>query len=234
MPATIGAGISSGQPGPDVRRGNAQIKSKQMNVQPRILVVDDEPLIAEDVADLCRLNGYDVCGTAFSAGQALLAIDRERPTLVLLDINLNSDMDGIEIAEHLFKNYTIPFIFLTSYVDAKTLERAKATLPLGYIVKPFNTKQLHSSIEIAWAQHKQRKSGELDVGKLNERLLSPVSQREAEVLTCIYKGLDTKATAQALFVSVNTVKYHLKNLYDKFDAHNRTELLYRLKQTMGE
>jgi DNA-binding NarL/FixJ family response regulator len=203
-----------------------------MNEQPKILVVDDEALIAEDVADLCRLNGYEVCGTAFTAGQALLAIDRERPTLVLLDINLNGDMDGVEIAEHLRSKYTIPFIFLTSYVDANTLARAKATLPLGYIVKPFNAKQLYSSIEIAWAQYAQRRTPELDLEKLNRRLLSPLSQREEEVLACIYKGLDTKGTAQAMYVSVNTVKYHLKNLYEKLDAHNRAELLYRLKQMM--
>jgi two-component system, response regulator PdtaR len=203
-----------------------------MKTAPRILIVEDEPLIAEDIADLCRLNGYEVCGTAYTPAQALSMIEQYKPTLVLLDINLEAEVDGLDIAAHLKKNYVIPFLFLTSYADRDTLARARETAPLGYIVKPFNKEQLYSSIEIAWGQLQQRVVQELDMERINRRMPEPLRAREAEVLSCIYKGLDTKGTAEALFVSVNTVKFHLKNLYDKFDAHSRVELMTRLREMM--
>jgi DNA-binding NarL/FixJ family response regulator len=203
-----------------------------MTATPRILIVEDEALIAEDIADLCQLNGYEVCGTAFNASQALAMIQEHRPNLVLLDIKLEDAVNGLEIAEHLQKNYAIPFIFLTSYADRDTLAKAKGTAPLGYIVKPFNKEQLYSTIEIAWGQIHQNRLQELDLDRLNRKLSAPLSGREAEVLACLFKGLDTKGAAQALFVSVNTVKFHLKNLYDKFDAHNRVELLAKIQQLM--
>jgi two-component system, response regulator PdtaR len=201
-----------------------------MNTTPRILIVEDEPLIAEDIADLCRLNGYEVCGTAYSAGAALNMIDQYRPGLVLLDINLEDTVSGLDIAAHLREKYAIPFIFLTSYSDKDTLARAKYTTPLGYIVKPFNKEQLYSTIEIAWAQLQKNAAPELDLDKINAKLIEPLSNREAEVLACIFKGMNTKATADALYISINTVKFHIKNLYDKFDAHNRVELIFKLKQ----
>jgi two-component system, response regulator PdtaR len=203
-----------------------------MTATPRILIVEDEALIAEDIADLCQLNGYEVCGTAFNAAQALAMIQEHRPNLVLLDINLEDAVNGLDIAAHLRKHYAIPFIFLTSYADRDTLAKAKDTAPLGYIVKPFNQEQLYSTIEIAWGQLQQNRLQELDLGLLNRKLIAPLSAREAEVLACIFKGLDTKGAAQALFVSVNTVKFHLKNLYDKFDAHNRVELMAKVQELM--
>jgi len=201
-----------------------------MTETPRILIVEDEALIAEDIADLCQLNGYEVCGTAFNAAQALAMIQEHRPNLVLLDINLEDTVDGLDIAVHLRKHHTIPFIFLTSYADRDTFARAKDTAPLGYIVKPFSKDQLYTTIEIAWGQLRQNRLQELDLALLNSKLITPLTARETEVLACLFKGLDTKGTARALFVSVNTVKYHLKNLYQRFDAHNRIELLAMLQE----
>ncbi len=199
---------------------------------PHILIVEDEALIAEDIADLCRLNGYTVAGTAYRASEALHMIEEAMPTLVLLDINLEDELSGIDIAEYLQKHHTIPFIFLTSYADKNTLEKAKSTGPLSYIVKPFNKEQLYSTIEIAWEQVQQHNLRELDLQKVLRATGEPLSPREIEVLSCIFKGLDTKGTAQALFVSVNTVKFHIKNLYDKFQVHSRAELIYQLKEWM--
>ena len=201
-----------------------------MPAKPRILVVEDEPLIAEDIADLCTLNGYDVCGTAYTASQALTMIAGSRPSLVLLDINLGGSIDGLDIAAHLKENYSIPFIFLTSYADSDTLARARDTSPLGYIVKPFNKEQLFSTIEIAWAQVHQHNLPGIDLEELNAWLPEPLRPREVEVLACLFKGMDNKAIAKALFISANTVKFHLKNLYARFDVRNRVELLLRIQE----
>ena len=197
---------------------------------PNILIVEDEPLIAEDIADLCKLNGYTVCGVAYSALEGLELIESCKPNLVLLDINLQDCLTGIEIAERLKEKYLVPFIFLTSYADRKTLEKVKSTNPMGYVVKPFNKEQLYSTIEVAWAQLESNATPELDMSLINAQLIEPLSRREMEVLSCLLKGLSTQATAEALFISTNTVKFHLKNLYQIFNVHNRLELLYKLKQ----
>ncbi len=197
---------------------------------PRILIVEDEPVIAEDIADLCSLHGYEVCGTAFSADEALTLAERHRPTLVLLDINLQNPMNGMDVADVLKKKYRIPFLYITSYSDRDTLARASQTAPLGFIVKPFTPNQLFSTIEIAWAQVQQSGQVLFDVDKVSRRLVEPLSSREAEVLDCVVRGMNTKGVAAALYISENTVKFHLKNLYDKFDVHNRVELVAAVRE----
>ncbi len=201
-----------------------------MNSPLRILIIEDEPLIAEDIADLCKLNGYEVCETIYNAAAALSAIQTHQPNLVLIDINLQSTIDGVDIAEHLKRNYMIPFIFITSYADKHTLAKAREVGPVGYIVKPFSKAQLYSTIEIACEQLHKLIDPSLDITGINKRLDTSLSVRETEVLNCIFKGMDTAKTAKALFISNNTVKFHLKNLYDKFDVNSRTELLVRIRE----
>lgn len=201
-----------------------------MKRKPNILIVEDEPLIAEDISDLCKLNGYSVCGVSYHALEALKLVESLKPSLVLLDINLEDCLTGIEIAERLRDKYAIPFIFLTSYADKKTLDKAKSTKPMGYVVKPFNKEQLYSTIEIAWSKIESKTTNELDIAQVNAQLMEPLSKRETEVLTCLSKGMNTQAIAESLYISTNTVKFHLKNLYLIFNVHNRVELLYKLKQ----
>lgn len=201
--------------------------------QPKILIVEDEPLIAEDIADLCRLNGYAVCGTAYSAGQALALLEETKPNLVLLDINLHDQIDGTDIAIHLNKHTTTPFIYITSYSDKSTLEKAKATSPLGFIVKPFNKDQIYSTIEIAWTQIKKNLVPEIDFPKISQMIQREIGDRESEVLACLFKGMDNKQISEALFISPNTVKFHIKKLYEKFDVHSRMELLYQIRELMS-
>jgi len=123
----------------------------------RILLVEDEAEIAEITArTLCSL-GYDFAGTAWSAEEAMRAVQRNRPSLVLMDIGLQGPMDGIEAARRLHDDQDIPVVFLTAAHDEQTLARAKAAHPLGYIVKPFEPRNLHTAIEIALTQHQTRK-----------------------------------------------------------------------------
>jgi two-component system, response regulator PdtaR len=211
-----------------VNKAAAQ-KSLKM-AQPNILIVEDEPLIAEDIADLCQFKGYAVCGTAYNAGQALIMIKENKPNLVLLDINLNDEIDGTDIADYLNTQVKIPFIYITSYSDKNTIEKVKATQPLGYIVKPFNKEQIYSTIELGWSIIQKPEVADFDLEKINGKLLVAIGDREAEILSSVVKGLDTRQIAEAHFISTNTVKYHLKNLYDKLNVHNRVELVYRLSE----
>lgn len=115
----------------------------------RILVVEDESIVAKDIQQTLIRLGYDVPATASSAQNAYARLEELEPDLVFLDIKLKGDQDGIHIAEHIKQKYDIPVIFLTSFVDKNTLDRAKITEPYGYLVKPFNESDLQTTVEMA-------------------------------------------------------------------------------------
>ena len=115
----------------------------------KILIVEDEPIIATDIELSLEKLGYEVTGIEDNINDALVSIKENKPDLILLDINLEGDEDGIMLAQDINKDFRIPFIFLTSNADQLTIQRVKRTYPAGFIVKPFNEKDLLSNIEIA-------------------------------------------------------------------------------------
>jgi DNA-binding LytR/AlgR family response regulator len=112
-------------------------------------IVEDEMVIARTIESSLDDLGYDHCGPATTYGEALELLETERPDLLLLDINLGSKKDGIDVAEKINLLYKIPFIFLTANSDLATIERAKKVKPYAYIVKPFSKEELFAAIEIA-------------------------------------------------------------------------------------
>jgi CheY-like chemotaxis protein len=120
----------------------------------KILIVEDEAVVSLDVTRRLEKMGYEVMGRIASGEEALALIEKERPDLVLMDINLQGEMDGIETATKLYKEYNLPVIYLTAYAGESTLERAKESKPYGYILKPFKERELHAAIEIAISRHK--------------------------------------------------------------------------------
>lgn len=115
----------------------------------RILIVEDELLVAEDLRDDLSLNGFNVLGVVRSAKQAITVAETTKPDLVLMDIVLKGEGDGIEAAKHLGDKLRIPVVFLTAYSDVQTLERLKEISPFGYIVKPYNLRTVIATINIA-------------------------------------------------------------------------------------
>ncbi len=200
-----------------------------------ILVVEDEPLIAEDIAGYLYENDFDLSGIANDAEEALVMISYNTPHAILLDINLGDAMDGIELAGIIQKEHNIPFVFLTGHADKHTLDRAKRTLPSGYLLKPFNGNDLMTSLEIAifnHLQHNQSTKQKPELSDLNQVLPIALSQREFEMLSLLQTGKTNREIANSLFISVNTVKTHLLNLFEKLDVHNRTQALFRIKELM--
>ncbi len=117
--------------------------------QEKILIVEDERIIALDLQRRLIRFGYPDPVITTNGLDALKAIDTDRPNIILMDIMLSSDFDGIETATIIKEKYNIPLIFLTAYSDEKTVERAKKAEPYGYILKPFKEKELYTTIDIA-------------------------------------------------------------------------------------
>jgi len=114
-----------------------------------ILIVEDDDIIAR-VEDWRLKNlGYSVCGRATSGAQAMELVVNKKPDIVLMDINIKGDIDGIETARMIKKGFNIPVIYVTSHSDGSTLERAKETKPDGFIIKPFDDNDLRVAIELA-------------------------------------------------------------------------------------
>lgn len=127
------------------------IQSRQWKA--RLLVVEDEILVARDLQDRLREMGYDVPEVAATGAEALAMVEEFRPDLVLMDIRLRGDLDGVETAERLRGRFAVPVVYLTAYADQVTVERAKVTEPFGYVLKPFQERELESTIAIALYKH---------------------------------------------------------------------------------
>jgi DNA-binding LytR/AlgR family response regulator len=115
----------------------------------RIILVEDEPIIASDMEMILSRAGYEVVGVYDTGEEAIKAIVEHKPDLLLLDIELSGEMDGIALAELVSLRCPTPFLFVTSYFDKHTIERVERVNPAAYIVKPFQEKNILVNIELA-------------------------------------------------------------------------------------
>jgi len=128
--------------------------------KPQILIVEDEVITAMELQSRLEDAGYAVIAIISSAEEAIASLSSNPPDLVLMDIHLRGDMDGIQAADVIRRRYDIAVVYLTAYTDGETLLRAKATRPYGYIFKPFEAYDIHTTVETALHKHKMgRKIG---------------------------------------------------------------------------
>ncbi|GAB3199015.1 DNA-binding LytR/AlgR family response regulator [Pontibacter aydingkolensis] len=190
--------------------------------KPKILISEDEVIIAEDLAASLEELGYTTC--AIDSGQDTIDRIREtQPDLVLLDINLGGDQDGVDIGHRIRQEFDIPFIYLTAYADHATIDRAKKTEPDGFLVKPFDEKSLRSAIEIALYKHD---SGHREDREVNG---SPASTKEQEV------------AADYIFVKVKhrIIKVHYSEIiwveaYDNYSFIVTADQKYLVSSTLKD
>ncbi len=201
----------------------------------KILIVEDEAIIAQNIAVYLNNSDFVVSGIAYDDEDAILQLKQNTPDAAILDINLDCETDGIQIAEYINKHAPMPFLFLTSHADKDTLERAKKVEPWGYVVKPFNEKSLVATLTIAISNFAQRSNQQIpSIGfeKINKHLINQVSEREFDVLQLIYQGKPNQQIAEGLYVSVNTIKKHINNAYVKLDVNSRSTAIARLRELM--
>jgi signal transduction histidine kinase len=133
-----------------------------------ILIVEDEKLTALVIQKKLENLGYKVCGSVMRGIDAVNEATHKKPDIVLMDIQLKGDMDGIQASEIIKNSLAIPVIFVTAYSDKNTIERAKLTTPFGYIIKPVNEKDLVTNIEIALYKHRAERDLQVSQQQLRE------------------------------------------------------------------
>lgn len=149
--------------------------------QKKILIVEDESIIAEDISDSLISLGYRITGMVYSGEEAIEAAAKCRPDLVLMDVNLQGEIDGITAAAEIRSRFQIPVVYLTAYADENTLRRVNATKPFGYIVKPFEEKNLHTTIQLALHRHEYDSLTNLPNRSLLREQLNQVLDKQKEL-----------------------------------------------------
>jgi len=152
-----------------------------------ILIVEDDKPSGLILRKLLDKSGYNVINVVESGEDAINSIKIDKPELILMDIYLAGDIDGIETAERIYQEHNIPFIYITAGSDDKTFERAKKSLPFNYIVKPFNSKMLNSAIEMAlykFDMENRLKQSEINKNKILESIPDKIFEINKEGSPC--------------------------------------------------
>ncbi|MDH3349054.1 MAG: response regulator [Desulfobulbaceae bacterium] len=163
------------------------------SIKERILVVEDEGIIALDIQSRLQRLGYDVPEIAVS-GEAAVEMSRKlQPDLILMDITLGGKIDGVEAAIIIKKSLNVPIVFLTANADDATFERAKSVAPHGYVLKPFEERELHIAIDVALYKSKV----EMKLNQYREKLESILIERD-ELIVGLRNSLDQVKTLSGL------------------------------------
>jgi DNA-binding LytR/AlgR family response regulator len=190
-----------------------------------ILLIEDETIVAKDIESCLKKIGHNIVGIVAEGEKAAAAIKKLRPNLILMDITLKGEMDGIDVANQIKETDKIPVIFLTANTDRKTFEKAKSSEPYGYIIKPFKEMDLFTAIEIATQKRKQDDESESDKNLL-------------------YTIPESKTIDDILFVKSNytLVKVNLKELlyvealkdYVIFNTKNNRYVIHSTMKNMED
>ena len=157
--------------------------------QPKILIVEDEMIIAANISLELNNLGYEVTGIITRGEEALLHIKHQQPDILLLDINLKGELDGIETAKEMQKKHNVPIIYLTANADDANFNRAKETHPYAFITKPFKKLDLKRAIELTLSQLKSTDSDELEMHPTTEEafvLNDSIFVRQSSSMVKIY------------------------------------------------
>ncbi|EMR03972.1 hybrid sensor histidine kinase/response regulator [Cesiribacter andamanensis] len=191
-----------------------------------VLIVEDEVIAALSLQETLHQLGYSVCGLASGSEEALQAVRQQQPDLVLMDINLGEQQDGIQLGQTIMQAYGLPVVFLTAYSDRGTIERAKEAFPYGYMIKPWQEAELLATLETALYKH------------LADKRQFELQQTRNKFYTII--GHDLRSPLAALSVSTRALLKHLDALSPDdlrefiSDIHHTVENLYAFTDNLLE
>ena len=186
----------------------------------KVGIVEDEMIIASVIQDCLEKLNYEVLEPVISFNDAIEMLYTEQPDMVLIDIRISGNKDGIELAEYIRENYSIPFIYLTANSDKETLTRAKKTNPNAYLLKPFTQSDLYTAIEIGLNNFEMQKT-------LNSKVQTSIVIKDGYDLINI-------SFSEIVFLSSadNYVKFYLKNGKSILSRSTISEMISRLPQNL--
>lgn len=201
----------------------------------KILVVEDEFIIAEEISEILKNNGYDVIGTVANCIETLEIISTNKPDVILLDIHIDGPLDGIETAVKIRKEYNdIAIIYLTAFSDENFVKRAKETNPAAYIVKPFDERNLLIAIELAFSNLQNKniweESSEKNLPQVfNDRIYIKDNHRHVKLMIADIKYIEAIGSYCEIITTHKkySFSFTLKHLSSKF-SH---ELLCRVHRS---
>jgi DNA-binding NarL/FixJ family response regulator len=197
----------------------------------KILIVDDDRTTTSVIQLYLRELDYEVAGVAINGREAIEMSRKLEPHLVLMDIRLGKGLDGIDAAEIIYRHFKIPVVFVTSYSDEATLDRAKLINPLGYINKPLRETDLKTTLELALTKinpdipQKVRKKMSIESVLQSLYDLTPA---EARVATKLIEYSQLKSAAEALNISPLTARTHLKKIFRKTNTNRQSSLVQKI------
>lgn len=207
----------------------------------RILLVEDERLVALSLTRQLEKLGHCVVAHAAAGADAIRIASALRPDLVIMDIHLEGELDGVEAAAEIRKQLELPVIYLTAYSNPEVLDRAKQTEPLGYVLKPYEERDLHVAIETGLYRHRaecaRAKLREAERAAQSDRAALPsldlsaddrfaaLSPRESQVMEMLVAGNALKQIAAKLEISFQTAAKHRVKVLEKLGVKNDVELV---------
>ena len=191
----------------------------------KILIVEDEGIIAMDVKRRLERAGYQVTGIADNSADTFLSVGENRPDLVMMDIIIQGERDGIETAMDLRKICDIPVVFLTSHSDPATVQRAKTAMPYGYLVKPFQERELATTLEMALYRHQAEKRLAEQATMLNEASDAIISTDTEWCITFWNRGAERIYGWKSEEVVGRPVAFMSRDVNAGEDAETQTSLI---------
>ena len=189
-----------------------------------ILLIEDEFIISKDLKTQLSKNSYAQVDAANNYKDALFLYTQDSYDIIISDINLNSEKDGIDIVEEFSKIKKTPVVYLTAYSDNDIIDKAEKTMPFAYILKPYNNNQLKTTINLAILNFtKATQTTEENSDNINK--LDLLTKREKQILIILSTGKISREIADVLNISVNTVEQHKKNIRKKLKLKTVGELI---------
>lgn len=187
-----------------------------------VLVVEDESIVSKDIQHSLKKLGYNVVGAASTGERAFELAASEKPDIILMDIMLKGNINGIETAERVKRELNIPIIYLTAYADEATLAKAKVTEPYGYIIKPFKEVDLHTSIEMALYKY----SKEREVLKERDLFYSLIENKDSKDFIFV--------KSKSRLVKIRTADIYYVEALKDYVVINTLESRYTIHSTMKD
>jgi AraC-like DNA-binding protein len=181
--------------------------------KPQVLLVEDDLIHALYIKKILDDNGYDTISNIVTVEDAIIAIEAFTPNLVLIDINLKQDKDGIEVGKYLLQKDTIPFIYITSSSDKATIDRARDTRPSAYMVKPFKVEDLEVTVAIVINNFKHKN---IDVLRYEKEIISNIPFVLKQTINYIDENITEKIKISDLARQTKWESQHFNRLFAKY------------------